>query len=305
MERRSQNINLSPAFIKNASYAGVILLLLIFLVVVVGMRDQQVGLMIIGGLLALIAGIAIFLRPELGAYLLVFTITTNISAIFTDRGLPSINKPLVALVTVALLASYLFRRNESVAPPRLGRPEYWLMALGGAWFLSVLSATDRTVALNAFTDFVKDFVILIDLIFALRTRKQWETAAWLFILSLAGLSLLGVYQKVTNNYTQTFFGLATIRAEVVVGEVSEARLSGPIEEPNFWGLVLASGILVAVYRVFGEKNWFWKLAAAGSALLMLAGMVGSYSRGAFLALAGGLALFVVERRIKFSVLLPL
>jgi len=72
--------------------------MLAFLVVGISYRDSDIGAYTLGGLIALGLGLAIFLRPQIGAYVLAITIITSLSDTFTRNGFPSINKPLVLLV---------------------------------------------------------------------------------------------------------------------------------------------------------------------------------------------------------------
>src|SRR5689334_22234622 len=77
-------------------------------VIAVSNANTKVGLYGLAGLLAIAVVMAIIIRPSLGANILVFAIFTNISDAFTKAHYPSIIKPLVGIVFVALLIHYVY-----------------------------------------------------------------------------------------------------------------------------------------------------------------------------------------------------
>ena len=199
------------------------------------------------------------------------------SAIFTDQGLPGINKPLIALVALALLANRLASRE----PFRPFKPTQWFMiAYAGVWLASAFVAHDRDVALDQVVDFAKDFVLLLCVVYVLGSRpKVWKLAVWLIILTAAILASLGIYQMLTGNTTQTFFGFSkVIQAQIVKGAADSGRLSGPLDDPNYWGQTLAAVLPLALYRVLDEQKLWLKLGAGFAVLLIVSAILNTYSR---------------------------
>ncbi len=271
----------------------------VLLVLVIGYRDTTFGVMALAGIAAIGLGIAVFMSPPFGVCVLIVSVFSNISAIFTDQGLPGINKPLIALVALALLANRLASR-EPFRPFKLTQ---WLMlAYGGVWLASTYVARDRAVALDQIVDLAKDFVILLCIVYVLGSRpKAWKLAVWLIILTTAILTGLGTYQTLTGNTTQTFFGLSKfIQAQIIKGAADAGRLSGPLDDPNYWGQTLAAVLPLALYRLLDEQKLRLKLGAGLAVLLIVSAILDTYSRGAFLAMTVSLLFIVLERRAKFS-----
>ncbi len=266
----------------------------VLLVIGIGYRSSRIGLFAVGGMMA--AGLAgvIFFRPQIGTYVLVVTIITNVSAILTDMGLPGVNKPLVALTFVSVMAARLSRHRSF----ELKRVEWFMLAYGGAWLASAFVASDRGLGIEHVIDFVKDFVILLCIVYSLESRDSWKRAIWLIILSTTFLATLSTYQVITGNYGQIFWGLAT-----VTPDVTQMRLSGPLGDPNFYSQILAAVLPLALYRILNEQKLALKLVAGGSALLLVFTILNSYSRGAFLAMLLTMLLIAIERRVKFSLIL--
>jgi O-antigen ligase len=258
-------------------------------------RDSNLGLFLVGGIAA--AGLAglVFLFPQFGTYVLAVTIFTNISSILSDQGLPGINKPLVALTFVAVMAGYFLAGRRIM---RLKGVEWFLWALGGVWLASYFVAYDRSASAEQIVEFGKNFVILLVVVYSLNSQASWKQVIWFIILSTTFLATLGVYQVITGNYDQEFWQLA-----VVTPDVTQMRLSGSVGDPNFHGQILAAVLPLTIYRILDDKNPLLRLVAVGAAFLLVFAILNTYSRGAFLAMVVTLTLIAIERRIRFSLVI--
>lgn len=290
----------SPGLITLFSLALAAGITLALLLALTGYHDQKLGLMILGGLLAVCMGLAILRWPQLGTYVLVVTICTNMSTVFTDRGLPSINKPLVGLIFVGLLLNRLLTRRPL---PRFGFLEWGMVAYGCVWVASGFVARHQWLVMSGVTDFAKDFVILVCIVAALEEPRHWRRALWLVLWSVTALAAMGSYQVLTGNYGQTFFGFAGSSNEQVLSGVLGVRLIGPLSDPNFYGLILVAVLPLAVYRLLDETRLLYRLAAAGAALTILFAIVNTYSRGALVALFLSAVFLLWERRVRPASLL--
>src|SRR6185436_7337012 len=119
------------------------------------------------------------------------------------------------------------------------------------------------------------------------------------------LCLLGLYQHITGNYDQRFFGLASVQNQQVFGDSTTPRSSGPVNAPNMWGQILDSVMPLVLYRFFDEKGRLIKLLTIGIGFTVLMGILNTYSRGAYLALVVVIALIVVEKRPNVLALVAL
>src|SRR4026207_1776517 len=92
-------------------------------VVAVNNTNSSIGLYGLMGLLAIAVVMAIIIRPSLGANILVFAIFTNISDALIKQGFPGIIKPLVAIVSLALLIRYIYAGQLPVWHRKTARVE--------------------------------------------------------------------------------------------------------------------------------------------------------------------------------------
>lgn len=292
---------ISPSYLRYVSYILTVLFIAVLFLIGVGYRDTDIGRYLLVMMIGLLIGLIILARPQMGGYILILTIITNISTIATERGFPSINKPLVILVGLSVLSSYLVSSRKKL--PKLGSTEWFFLLLLCVWVFSVLGANYKEPAETQVIDLMKDFVIVVSIIYALQTPRYLKHAVWIMIGITTGLAALGVYQAISGNYAQDFAGLATISAQEVVEGVIRSRLSGPIQRPNYWAQILVAVLPLVLYRVLYEKKLVVKAAAAIAALILIYALLGTYSRGGFVALVAVFIMIIFERRARPSTII--
>jgi O-antigen ligase len=269
-------------------------------VVAVSNTNNQIGLYSLMGLIAIAVILAIIIKPSLGANILVIVVFTNISNLLTKQGFPGIMKPLVVVVAFGLLVRYLYAGRISIGHPKTIRAEIFLIAYLIVVTLSFAVATDQNSAYIEIVDMAKDIVIIYCIVSALQEASLWKQTTWLMIITTVLLCLLSLYQLVTNNYEQTFFGLASNQIDQALAASSTLRIGGPINDPNFWGQVLVAVSMLVVFRIIHEKNILVRLGSVLMLGLILYIALNTYSRGAYLTLAIDmlLILFLYRKRIN-------
>lgn len=269
-------------------------------VVAISHADTKVGLYGLLGLVGIAIVMAIIIRPSLGANILVLAVFTNISDLLTDQGFPGIMKPLVAVVTLALIIHYMYAGQVPIWHPKTARIEAMLLGFFMIVTLSFGVASDKGRALNEVVDLAKDIVIIYCIVSALRETQLWKQTIWIIIITTTLLCSLSVYQLLTNRFDQTFFNLASVSISQVVGQSASPRIAGPVHDPNFWGQILAAVSTLLVFRIIHEKRNLIKFAGFLMLGILLYVLLNTYSRGAYLAVAIDifLILFVVEKRFS-------
>jgi len=274
-------------------------------VVAVSNTNSQIGLYSLMGLIAIAVILAIIIKPSLGANILVIVVFTNISNLLTKQGFPGIMKPLVAVVAFGLLVRYLYAGRISIGHPKTIRAEICLIAYLIVVAASFAVAADQNSAFIEIVDLAKDIVIIYCIVSALQEARLWKQTTWLMIITTVLLCLLSLYQLVTNNYEQTFFGLAANQVDRALAASSTLRIGGPINDPNFWGQVLVAVSMLVVFRIIHEKNTLVRLGSLLMLGLILYIALNTYSRGAYLTLAIDmlLVLFLYRKRINPAVII--
>lgn len=263
---------------------------------VIGYPDIRVAQYVAGGIIAIGLVMAIYVKPSLGADVLIIAIFTNISRTFTDRGLPSIIKPLVAIVALAIFVRYINAARLPGGREKTRGIEAYLFLFFVVTIFSYLPAHDKDRAIEKILDLGKDIVIIYCIMFTLRRTETWGQSAWIIMTTTTILCLLGAYQELTGNYSQQFFGLARV-VEDVGSSSTTYRLAGSINEPNVWGQVVVSVIPFVIMRVIYAKEVRIKFVATVFLVILLFAALNSYSRGAYLGLAVIILLILAGQRL--------
>ena len=204
-------------------------------VLVIGNPNGRIGLYGLLGLAGIALIMTIIIKPSFGAWILILALFTNMSDNLTTRGYPGLIKPLVGIVAVALLVHYVYMGQRVEGSSKTRRIEMFLFLYFMVVLVSFTVASNKDRAIAQIVDLIKDISIIYCILFALREFGSWKLAVWVIILSTTFLCLLGMYQLITSDYTQTFMGLAAVQMERVFETSYTPRLSGPVNDPNVWG----------------------------------------------------------------------
>ena len=235
---------------------------------------ESIGTFALLGLMGVALVMAILINPSLGANILLIAVFSNVSRSLTDNGLPGVIKPLVAVVFVAILVRNYYVGQIPLHRPKTMRVEIFLIAYLFAVVASILVASERDLAIERIIDLAKDIVIIYCILFCLRRPQDWKNAALIVVIVVTALSLLGLFQVASGNYSQTFMDFARVD--------TDNRLAGPINEPNMWGQVLIAVIPFVIFGILRESSKM-KLFYIGSLVILLVELLNTYSRGGYLA----------------------
>lgn len=254
------------------------------------------------GIAGLFVAFLILQKPEIGAYILIISVFTSISDILTDRGLPAINRPLIAITIGSVLVNYLLKTGKYNHFPNLTKSEWGLIGYYIAIVISVLVVPDKSDAVDTIVEITKDILVGLCIFATLNSQEKWVAGAKTLVFTMGVLAALGVIKTLTGTEA-TFFDLARNSLFGQVGADSELRYGGPIGEPNLWGQVLVSTLPFAIYLARYQSSFKRSsLFVAIGALLLLA-MIFTGSRGALVALIIIAPLTAIDMKIKLHTFL--
>lgn len=273
--------------------------------IAVGLEDLELKLFIIFGIFGIALAVAIILNPSFGAFVLIVAIFTNISRLVTDEGFPGIILPLAAIVSVGIIIHYFYNFRSNNGRKIISQINLFIFLYFLVLALSYFVSSDSDRALSQIIVMGKDIAILFCIVFAILQSKEWKQAIWIIIITTSFLCLLGLYQRITGNYSQTFFGLASVRFDDSLVGAEKIRLSGPINAPNLWGQVLVAVLTLAIYRIVDEPRSIIKFFFILVTGLYLFAILNTFSRGAYLAVLIVIVLIFFERRFNPLIVLTM
>lgn len=176
----------------------------------------------------------------------------------------------IAIATlIVFLLTQLGLENTFTARPREVNLVLLLLATG---LLSVPLALEPGKAFDAFVEFFKVVLIFVVMVNVVRTEKRLKT---LWILVLIASCILCI--NAINDFRA---GILELRGARIKGSIG-----GLFDNPNDLALHLVTMFPIALALSFGTRNILLKLVYLGIALLIVGGIVVTFSRGGFIALS--------------------
>ncbi|MGI8731733.1 MAG: O-antigen ligase family protein [Pyrinomonadaceae bacterium] len=148
-----------------------------------------------------------------------------------------------------------------------------LLLLTLAVLVSATLGDDPRGSLSSFVDFLKVVLIFIVMVNVIRTENRWKL---LFVLLLAISCFLG--GSALANYRS---GLQLVDGNRVTGSIGNM-----FQSPNDMALHLVTMVPISVALFLSTRNPLMKVFYVVCVILMLAGILVSFSRGGLLGLAG-------------------
>lgn len=165
---------------------------------------------------------------------------------------------------------------------------------------STVASRESEAAFDNFVPFLFEGLLLCVLIVnAIRSVVTLERVLWALLMAGACLGAISIVQQVTGTYDRPYGGFALVPVEFFRGIEAQARLSGPLGDPNYYAQILVPLIPVGLIALRGGSRRL-RLVAIGATLAALGGLVLSYSRGGALALVLMLLLAMAFRYVKGS-----
>jgi putative inorganic carbon (hco3(-)) transporter len=238
---------------------------------------------VVAGLMAAIVAIVTIIKVELGLLALVVITYTRLSDVLVRTyNAPSIAKPFIGLLLVAIVLQWFFYAR----PPRnWGKAALLVLGNGLVIFISLFYAADYASAFAAIDDFWKDGLIAVIVVVLLRNRISLRRVTWALVAVGAFLGSISVYQYITGTFTNNYWGFGQAAVQNIAGSSEGYRIAGPIGDPNFYAQIMLVLVPVSFIRFLDEKSTALRLFALFGTAVTLLTVVFTFSRGAFLALA--------------------
>ena len=174
-----------------------------------------------------------------------------------------------AVITIAVFVpTQLAVENRITIRTREVNRALLLLLLAG---LSVVFASDRSVAWKALVEYAKVIVMFVVMVNVLRSGNRLKALLWLVLIASVILSLAAI-----NDYR---LGILASNGKRIAGAIG-----GLFENPNDLALHLVTFFPIVIGLAMGSKNPLGRMFYFGTSLILLAGIVVTFSRGGFLGL---------------------
>ncbi|HEY7149647.1 MAG TPA: O-antigen ligase family protein [Gaiellaceae bacterium] len=243
----------------------------------------------VGPLLAL----AILINPLIA--ILTVLATFPIGSVAQDIG-PLRIQAVEAAVFVAAIVVVLRRLATGRIPLPFAAPLGWAVALFMWTLISVYSAIDHTLALKVLFSLLGGIVCATVVLAGCRDMRDLR-------ILLGGFVTAGVVIGVIT-FSETR-GLGSVSTEFGGAEIVSGRLEGAFDSPNQLGSLCAMMVPVCTGLIFGLRTVRGRVLAGAAVILLLATLMLSLSRGAWVGAGVALLFMLIKLREARRLLLVL
>lgn len=290
----------------------------------------QLSLIVAAGALILLGVLAWMLRrPELGTIVALFAIYSNIAvlamrsqrAVQTTAGSAGQN-PRIAVVLagisllllIPLVDQIVIRRQKLI----FDRGFVLMLVFLAALLISSFFARDWQIGQSQIADYLFEGLIPYFLFTnVIRDFPTLRRAAWSLLLAGSLMGGLTLYQRATHTEDEIYGGLAQMGMDITLsqngqerslrpeasaqegGEVKgQLRAAGPIGEPNRYAQILIVLLPLAALTFRTERSRALRALGLATGVLILGGMLLTFSRSTLLAGCVLLAMMAYLRLLK-------
>lgn len=259
----------------------------------VAVMETPIGLIL--SFVGLVVLVFMFVRIEWALFALIFITYTNFSDIaIVFHGAPSVAKLSFALVIALVLLRWVLMGER---PGGTLDSAIFVFALVLIMAFPMVNAINPTRATDNLLNNIKNAVLVVTITLVAVRGSTLRGVVWTLLVAGLFLSGISAVQYVTGDFYSKFGGFGRASIEQIVGGIDSWRLSGPLDDANYYGQLLVVLVPLALDRLYHERRLSLRIVAALALALCLGAILLTYSRGTLLALGGiGLAYVIALRR---------
>lgn len=245
--------------------------------------------------LALAFGLALVRFPLLGLALITVVIVSNASDnLINHAGLPSIAKAASPALAAILGLRFLVWGSRPLFD---GFAASLFVVFGLVMAVSAVVADAWGMAIQRSTDYAKDLLIALLILAFFGMRRTFSVFLWALLLPTFAIVLLSLHSYATGDIESAYLGFVQFAYD-------DPRLSGPLQDPNFFGAMLVLMLPLAVEKAVGDYGTPTRVLGIAAFCAFAMGVALTGSRGAFVAFLLSFPVFLIalERRRRIAAL---
>ncbi|HEV8280931.1 MAG TPA: O-antigen ligase family protein [Candidatus Limnocylindrales bacterium] len=270
---------------------------------IIGIATGESGIVVVAAMVMAIGALAIAIRPDTAALVVIAILYSNAAAIAVQRyDVPYFAGAAFPLLLVVPFAYHIVIRRQPIVIA-VGLP--WMLGFFIVMILGTVAgmAADPDKALESLVTFVVEGLLIYFVTTnVIRSIGDLHKAVWTLLLVGAVIGGLSVYQQATESFDNDYGGFAKVsQATIDTGspvQKGQPRLAGPIGEKNRYAQVMVVLIPLALLLAWTTRRRSLRILAVVAAALIAAGAVLTFSRGAALGFAITIVLMTFLRYIR-------
>lgn len=279
---------------------------------IIGILSSVNPVLILVFMILLVAAITVTKKPEviaLGAFFIIFTNAAVIAYKF--HSLPYI---LGATIPILLLGASIGYKVIFLKKPLVfNTPILLFIAYFAISIFGVITSIDIMEGFNNLFILATEGILLYILVInSIRSPHELRQTIWAILLGAIFIGGLSAFQQATDTFDNNYWGFAQVTGlgfdtgeTTLSGDVTQARLEGPIGEKNYYAQIMLIVVPIGLFQIRSEPTKKWKLLALLATCLSIIALALTFSRGVAIAFAILIIAMVFFRYISFNQILIL
>jgi putative inorganic carbon (hco3(-)) transporter len=264
----------------------------IFMAMILGFLATEQPILAILAVVALALSLFSLIYPDaatLAFFLILLTNTATIAVKFHD--VPFVVGAAFPLLLGVPFINYLVIRGERLVIT----PSFFLLiCLFLVQCIGTLQARDIDTAFEELLTFAIEAVLIYFLIInTVRSQESLRRVILMFLLSTSILAIIPIYQQITGDFENIFWGYGQVPGEgfttggsaLGVGAEIQARLAGAIGEKNRFAQFMLMFGMVGISQIWGARSRWERVFALVATGLAFTAFTLPFSRGAAIGFA--------------------
>lgn len=195
-----------------------------------------------------------------------------------------------AVVVFSFILKTALRKDKNFVQDPVAMP---LMAFGLVQVITTIISVDPILSAQNLVVSLVSLALYFVIVNTLKTKKDFDKAMKIFIITAFILSIYGIMQYFTIGTTSKAWVDVNLNPDV------KTRVVGTFGNPNVFAEYLEHILPVAITLVFVYRKLLNKMIIGSMAGVMLICLILTFSRGGWLGFASATILFVVLKMAKF------
>lgn len=250
-------------------------LIIVVVGIVIGVVGAYYGAFI---LIAFLAGLALFVRPNAGFVIMLFLIPLE-QVFIIDQSVT-----VIRIIGIAVFSGWLLRTLLGGKRIRTGT-SFWLLVLYLIWCLSSAAwAVDAGLSMNRLETLVQLVALYLMGCNLINSKEKLKFFSTFYLLGVLAAATVSIFSTLASDFT--------VRASV-----------SELQDPNWYARALGVGLILSIYMIASSARFSHKTSFFLVGFAALVGIILSGSRGTWLTLIVTLAIAVIlTKNLKLKLL---
>jgi len=249
-------------------------------------------------ILVVALSLLVFYNIRAGIFIALMAIPMDRMAKLTPQGTLTVAKVIILITLVTWFIKTLVYKDDKLVTV----PVQSVIGILGLLFLvftftSIVNAQGKVLVIGQLFRRTNLFFLYIILVGLIRDKDSLMKASWFLLAALVVVSLMGIYELVTEIPILTYAG---IEANIADTAAEGFRIIGPTGDPDFHTVAMNFGVGITLMYFYAYRTIWLRVLLSFFFVLFVINILGSGSRGGLVAFLAIIMTFWFFIKFKYK-----